>query len=78
MRSVDSFYKEKKMPFIIEAKNDLLYNKGWNEAWSEAENERKIKDAIMMIKEFNLPIDSIAEKFEIGKNILLEKLKANY
>ena len=74
-------YKEKKMPFIIEAKNDPLYNKGWNEAWneawSEAEEKRKIKDAIIMIKEFNLPIEVISEKFEIDKDILIEKLKEN-
>jgi len=81
-KSLENFYKEKKMPFIIDAKTDPLYNKGWNEAWTEswnkAQTERKIEDAIIMIKEFNLPIDTIAEKFEIDKNILIEKLKGNF
>jgi len=91
--NLENFYKEKKMPFIIEAKNDPLYHKGWNEAWNEAwgeawgeawneswdksAQERKIKDAIIMIKEFNIPIEKIAEKFEIDENILIEKLKEN-
>ena len=78
---LENFYKEQKMPFIIEAKNDPLYHKGWNEAWSEAWNEaekqRKIKDALMVIKELNIPIEIVAEKFAIDKKILIEKLKDN-
>ena len=80
-QSLENFYKEKKMPFIIEAKNDPLYNKGWNEAWNEAWSEAKlntkIEDAIIMIKDFNLPIKSVANKFGIDENILIEKLKDN-
>ena len=76
-KTLESFYKEKKMPFIIEPKNDPLYNKGWNEAWSEAEKNRKLQDALLVINEFNLPIEVVAQKFGIDKNILIEKLKVN-
>ena len=62
------------MPFIIEPKNDPLYNKGWNEAWSEAEEKRKLQDALLVIKEFNLPIEVVAQKFGLDTKILLDNL----
>ena len=69
------------MPFTLDKKYDPLYKEGWNEAWNEAWSEAKlntkIEDAIIMIKEFNLPIESVANKFGIDKNILIERLKDN-
>ena len=65
------------MPFIIEVKNDPLYHKGWNEAWNEAEEQRKLQDALLVIKEFNLPIEVVAQKFGLDTKVLLDNLNQN-
>ena len=66
------------MPIILDPKNDPLYHKGWNEAWSEAwseaEKKTRIKDAAIMIKEFKLPIEAVAKKFNISLDELKEAL----
>ena len=70
------------MPIVFDTKNDPLYHKGWNEAWNEAwreawneawnkaKIESTINTAIMMIKEFNLPVGEVAEKLNIDVNVL--------
>ena len=71
---IESFFKEKKMPIVFDTKNDPLYHKGWNEAWSKAKIESTINTAIMMIKEFNLPVSEVAKKLNIDVNVLQKAL----
>jgi hypothetical protein len=75
---IENFFKEKKMPIVFDTKNDPLYHKGWNEAWNEAWNKAEIEStintAIMMIKEFNLPISEVAKKLNIDVNVLQKAL----
>ena len=83
--NIKQIIKENKLPIVIDKKNDPFYIDGWNEAWNEAwseawskaQQEAKISDALVMIKEFNLPLEKVALKLNIDKNILIEKLKEN-
>jgi hypothetical protein len=83
---LEEFYKEQKMPIVLDPKVDPLYKKGWNEAWSEAWNEAwseawseaekktRIKDAVLMIEKFNISIEKVSKEFNIDINELKKAL----
>ena len=74
-KELEKNLKEYKMPFILDKKYDPLYKDGWNEAWSEAEQTSKLNDAVIVIQQFNLPIDEVVKSLNVDKNKLLQKLK---
>jgi len=76
-RSLEKIIEEEKMlnvDFRDLPSYKIGYKEAWNEAWNEAEHKAKIANAIIMIKEFNLPIESVADKLGIDKNEIIKEL----
>ncbi|MEO1928206.1 MAG: hypothetical protein ABGX26_05905 [Nautiliaceae bacterium] len=74
---LEEFYKEQKMPIVLDPKIDPLYKKGWNEAWSEAEKKTKIKDALLIIEKFNIPIEKVAKELGLKEDEIKKALNEN-
>jgi len=75
----DEFHRLRKlelsMPFVIEKTKDLLYQDGFYEGEKMGEKKRKLEDAIIMIKDFEIEPEKVAKKLDIPLELLMKILE---
>jgi len=67
--------KESPMPFTLVKEKDPWYKDGIEKGIEKGKEKAQIETALLMIQEYNLPLEDVADKLNISKDILEKKLK---
>jgi len=77
---LNEFFKENQdkeipMPFTLVKEKDPWYKDGIEKGIEKGKEKAQIETALLMIQEYNLPLEDVAKKLNISKTILEKKLK---